>query len=361
MKTCNSVILAFCAAAFAVALAPAQVVVRGTASSDDSTAHSEVTVNTPDRTVVPLVVDVQRSKPDANTERTDAVTRARLNDGTYYDWRRTSTVEKRSPDVKQISNEVIENDRQGGDRVIRTTTTTVAGSDQGEQSQAKVYTRNSSGQLVLDRIMDANIVSNGQGRANTVRTDGVADVNGNVVVQQQNDESSVEKSPNEKVTTAVTKSIDHLSGQVDVTGEATTTEHTENGVKQIDTVVRAPGRLGWEPTRETSTIEKTAPDGTRIRETVEKGRSLYSVQTGNQLLEPLEPQRKVIEREVRTANGEVAVEREVFHRNVNGDWQRESFSTDQPDTKIGEPTPKPAGNQTVAPPPEAAPPAGEVH
>ena len=337
---------------------PAQVVIRGTESSDNSVAHSAVNVKTMDRTVVPLLKDVRQTKPDANTEVINSVTRGRLNDGTYFDWRRASTIEKQiAPDETRISTVVTEKDRQGGDRTIRGTTETVNKTDRGENSEAKVYSRNSSGQLVLDQVVDVNTVSNANGRADTIRTEKVADVNGNIIVQQQNEETSAAKGPNQDVTTALTKSVDHLTGRIDVTGQASTTIRTEDGTKQIDTVVRAPGRMGWEVRQQTTTTEKTAPDGSRTRETIEHGRSLYAVHTGDQLMEPLVPQRKVVEQEVRNPDGTIAVQRDVFRRDVNGEWKHESFSTVQPDMGIGQRPPSvPTGNQPVAPPPEAAPP-----
>ena len=164
-------------------------------------------------------------------------------------------------------------------------------------SESKVYTRNSSGQLVLDRVVDANTVTNADGRANTVRVEKAADVSGNTVVDKQIEETTVEKGPKEKVTTALTRSVDHRTGRLDVTEEATTTVRTDGGVKEIDTVVRIPGRTGWEMSGRKTTTEKTAPDGSVTREIVEQGRSLYSVHTGDQLMEPLVPQRKIVEQE----------------------------------------------------------------
>jgi hypothetical protein len=103
-----------------------------------------------------------------------------------------------------------------------------------------------------------------------------------------------------------------------------------------------------------TTTEKTAPDGSVTREIVEQGRSLYAVHTGDQLMEPLVPQHKIVEQEARNPNGIVVVQRQVFRRDVNGEWKQESFSTDQPDARLGQ-RPIPADNQPVAPPPEAPP------
>ena len=81
----------------------------------------------------------------------------------------------------------------------------------------------------------------------------------------------------------------------------------------------------------TTTTETTAPDGSVTRETIEQGRSIYSEKTGDALQEPLVPQRKVVEHEVRQPDGTKVLQRDVFHRDVNGDWKPESFSTKEAD------------------------------
>jgi hypothetical protein len=359
MKPCTFVALAVgCTAVAIAATAPAQVVVRGTESSDNSATRSEVNIVTMDRSVVPLIKESQQTKIDENTERTETVTRDRRNDGSYFDSQRSTTLKKQiSPEVTEVSTAVVEKDRQGNDRTTGRTTQTVVKNDQGETSQVKTFTRNSSGQLMLDRVVDANTVTSADGRANTTRVEKVADVSGNIVVQKQIEETAVQKGPNEKVTTALTKSVDHRTGLLDVTGEATTTVRTENGTKQIDTVVRTPGRTGWQVSGRTTTTERTAPDGSVIRETVEQGRSLYSTRTGDQMMEPLVPQRKTVEQEARNADGTVIIERDVFRRDVNGEWKRESFSTEQPTAGVGQcPPPPPPVAEPVATPEPAPPP-----
>jgi hypothetical protein len=312
------------------AISSAQVVIRGTESPDNSAVHSEVAIQTMDRTVVPLVKDVQQIKSDG-TERTESVTKARLNDGTYFDWRRANTVKRQvAPDVTQVSTVVNEKDRQGGDRVIRDATETVVKTDQEERSEAKVYTRNSSGHLVLDRIIDASTFTNADGQVNTTRVEKVADVNGNTIVQQQTEETTDERSPNEKITTGLTRSVDHLTGRIGVTGETSTTVRSDGGIKQIDIEVRTPGRTRWEAAKKTSTTETTTPDGSVTRETIEQGRPLYAADTGDQMMEPLEPQGKIVEQQIRNPDGTFTVRREAFRRDVNGEWRRQSFSTDQP-------------------------------
>ncbi|HUJ11904.1 MAG TPA: hypothetical protein VL171_17985 [Verrucomicrobiae bacterium] len=354
MKARNFVVLAF--GAIGLLLAPrlsAQVVVRGTESSDNdnSSTRAEVKITTTDRSVVPLVKEREQTKIDDNTERTETVTRVRRNDGSYFDAQRSTTIKKQiSPDVTEISTAVVEKDRQGQDRTAERKVETVVKTDEGEKSQVDTYARNSSGRLVLARVVDANTVTNANGQTDTTVVEKAPDVSGNIVVQKQIDKTTVQKGSNEKVTTAETRSVDHLTGRMAVTEETTTTVRSEGDTKQINTVVRTPGRLGWEVTGRTTTSETTAPDGSVTREIIEEGRSLYSTYSGNQMMEPLVPQRKLVENETRSPDGTVVVQQDVFRRDVNGDWVPQSFSTVQPTAGFGQ-------NHPAPPPPVAQQPA----
>ena len=331
--TTRALVSTLVAATFTVAVTTsAQVTIRGTESTDSSTTHSEVNITTSDRTVVPLIKESKETKVDAATQRTESVTKARLNDGSYFEWQRsTATKKELSPDKTTGSTDVVEQDRQGQSRVSRHTDETVSKSATGEIAETKMYTRNNSGQLVLDRIVDANTIKGANGRANTTRLEKVPDVNGNLVVKTQWEEVAVDRGPNERVVTSKTMEPDHLTGKLAVTAEETTSITTQGGTKQTESEVRIPGRTGWELSGRTTTTETTTPDGSVSRETIEQGRSIYSTKTGNELQEPLVPQRKIVEHEVRNPDGTTIMQRDVFHRDVNGDWKPESFSTKQPD------------------------------
>jgi len=323
-------------AALATAIsAAAQVVVRGTESSDKTAARSEVTINTGDRDVVPLIKESKETKVDATTTRTEAVTRARLNDGSYFDWERSTTVTKQlSPNSTVSSTDVVAKDRQGQDRVSSRIDETVNKSSSGEMDQTKMYTRNSSGQLVLDRVVDATTVNGSGGAATTVRVEKTPDVNGNLALQKQVDEVTVDHGAGGKVTTSTTRTANHLNGQLAVTAEETTSITTQGGTKQIDSVEKTPGATGWEVSARSTTTETTAPDGSVNRETIEQGRASYSPKTDGATTAPIVPQRKVVEHEVRKPDGTMVLQRDVFHRDVNGDWQPESFSTKEADKAL---------------------------
>ena len=329
----RALVFALGSAAFTVAATTfAQVIIRGTESADSSTTHSEVNITTSDRNLVPLIKESKETKVDSTTQRTESVTKARLNDGSYFEWQRsTATRKELSPDKSVSSTDVVEKDRQGQDHMSRHTDETVSKSASGETAETKVYTRSNNGQLVLDRVVDANSVKGADGTANTTRLEKVPDVNGNLVVKTQREEVAVERGPNEKVVTSKTMAADHLTGKLAVTAEETTSITTQGGTKQIESTVRTPGRTGWELSGRTTTTETTAPDGSVSRETIENGRSIFSTKTGNELLEPLVPQRKIVEQETHRPDGTTIMQRDVFHRDVNGDWKPESFSTKQAD------------------------------
>jgi hypothetical protein len=313
-----------------------QVIIRGTETSDQSAGNSAsssaVTINTGDRDIVPLIKESKDTKVDANTQRTESVTRARLNDGSYFEWQRSTTVKKdTSPTQSVSSTDVVEKDRQGQTRVSQHTDVSVSKSSSGETDQTKVYKRDSSGQLVLDHVVDATVVKGSGGAANTTSIEKTADVNGNLTLLKQVDQVAVNHGPNEQVITAETKTVDHLNGTLAVTARETTSITTQGGVKRTDSVVREPGRFGWEETSRTTATETKGADGSVSRETIVNGRSIFSTKTGNEMLEPLVPQTKIVEHEVHNPDGTTVLQRDVFHRDVNGGWTPESFSTKQAD------------------------------
>ena len=326
-------VFAIGSAAFTVAATTfAQVIIRGTESADNSTTHSEVNITTSDRNLVPLIKESKDTKVDSTTQRTEAVTKARLNDGSYFEWQRsTATRKELSPDQSVSSTDVVEKDRQGQDHASRHTDETVSKSASGEIAETKMYTRNASGQLVLDRVLDANTVKGADGTANTTRLEKVPDVNGNLVVKTQREEVAVPHGPNENVVMSKTMAADHLTGKLAVTAQETTSITTDGGTKRTDSTILTPGRTGWELSGRTTTTETTGANGSVTRETIEQGRSLFSEKTGDAMQEALVPQRKIVEQEVRQPNGTTVLQRDVFHRDVNGDWKTESFSTKEAD------------------------------
>ncbi|HVM62984.1 MAG TPA: hypothetical protein VMV72_19145 [Verrucomicrobiae bacterium] len=332
----RSITLIFGITAVASAASFGQVIIRGTEVSDpsagNSSSSSAVTINTGDRNIVPLIKEDKTTKLNATTEESQSVTKAPGANGGYYDWRTSTTVTKEvAPGQSDSSSTVVEKDRQGQSRVIQQTDTTVIKSAAGEAEQAKVYRRNSSGELVLDHVADVDTVKRGAGVAETTSAQQTVDVNGNLIAVQQVDSTTVSHGPNEQVTTADTRSVNHMNGQTAVTAQETTSVATQGNTKQSDSVVSTPGQFGWAATSRTTTTETKAPDGSVVRETTVSSLPAYSTKTGNESTAPLTPQTKIVEHEVRKPDGTVVQQRDVFHRDVNGEWVPETFSTKQAD------------------------------
>ena len=313
-----------------------QVIIRGTEVSQpatgNSTSASAVNINTGDRDIVPLIKDVQNTKINATTEESDSVTKARLGDGSYYDWRTRTTVTKEvAPGQSVSSSTLVETDREGQSHVTQRTDTSVSKSVLGESEQARVYKRDSSGNLVLDHVASVDSVKKSGSVTDTTSDDRVLDVNGNLIQVQQVDSTSVSHGPNEQVTTADTRSVDHMNGQPAITVQETTSTATQGNTKQSDSVVSTHGQFGWEATSRTTTTETKAPDGTVVRETTVSSLPAYSTKTGNESLAPLTPQTKIVEHDVHNPDGTIVQQRDVYHRDVNGEWVRETFSTKEAD------------------------------
>jgi hypothetical protein len=317
--------------ALLVLVSPAfsQVIIRGTEVSNPTTGNSASTtavgVDTGDRTVVPLLKESSQTKVDANTQRNESVTQERLNDGTYFDWKRSVTVDKTiSPGQSVSTTDVVEKDRQGDSHVNQHTDTSVTKTASGETDQTAVYKRDSSGNLVLDHVSASTAVKDKNGTTDTKSMEQTADVNGNLTTLRQDNQVTVSHGPNQQVSTDDSRTVDHLDGQMATTSQQTTTTATQGDLKQTDSVVRAPGDAGWQDTSRTITTETKNPDGSLNRETVVDTRPAYA---GSGSSEGLSPQTKVVEHEVHNSDGTTAVQHDVYHRDVNGDWVPETFST----------------------------------
>ncbi len=313
-----------------------QVIVRGTEISGQSPGNSAsisaVHIDTLDRDIVPLIKEDKDTKVNANTQESQSITKARLNDGSYFNWHNHTTVTKEVAPGNTVSSSVlVETDREGQSHVTQRTDTTIRRSALDEQKQARVYRRNSSGELVLDHVADANTVNKGGGMADTTSDQRIMDVNGNLIQVQQINSTTVHSEAKGQVTSSDTKTVDHLTGQPAITVQETTSVVMHGNTRQSDSVVRKPGQFGWEATSRTATTETKAPDGSLVRETTVSGLPTYSTKTSNESLVPMTPQTKIVEREVHQPDGTIVQQRDVYHRDVNGEWVPETFSTKQAD------------------------------
>jgi hypothetical protein len=340
-----------CTISFAVGLATlaaaasglGQVTLRGTETSDQSAGNSAsssaVTIYTGDRDVVPLIKQTKETKVDANTQRIESVTRARANDGTYFDWQRSTTTTKEvSPGQSVSSTDAVERDHQGQIHASEHVDVTVNKTASGEADHTAVYMRNSSGHLELDHVVDATAVKGSDGATDTTTIEKTADVSGNLSLLKQVDSVTVNHGPNEQVVTSETKTVNHMNGQLAATAQETTSITTQGNSRQTESVVRSPGSSGWEVTSRSTTTETKAPDGSVNRVTIVDGLPPYSTKTGNEVVQSLVPQTRIVDHEVHNADGTTVLQRDVFHRDVNGSWVQQSFSTKEGDNALSQPS-----------------------
>jgi hypothetical protein len=333
-KRAVTLVVGFVTMASAVGLG--QMIIRGTEISGqapgNSASISAVHIDTLDRDIVPLIREDKNTKVDANTQESQSITKARLNDGSYFNWRdRTTVTREVAPGQTVSSSALVETDREGQSHVTQRTDTTISRSTLDEQEQARVYRRNSSGELVLDHVADANTVNKGRGMADTTSDQRIMDVNGNLIQVQQINSTTVNSEAKGRVTSSDSKTVDHLTGQPAITVQQTTSVVMHGNTKQSESVVRQPGQFGWEATSRTATTETKASDGSLVRETTVSGLPTYSTKTGNESFEPMTSQTKIVEREVHQPDGTIVQQRDVFHRDVNGEWVPETFSTKEAD------------------------------
>lgn len=275
----------------------------------------------------PVVSDPTPVAPKVAIPDTDHVVRTRLADGSYFESQRCSSRTRQPSDNVTVTTiEIVEKDRQGRDRASRQQVETVTKTADGEQRQSVFYRRTGDGKLTIEREVTGVATKNPDGTVTIARIEKRVDANGRLVTTQERNETVTQVGPTEKQITAKIMGRDHLEGKFGVLAEENTTVRTTGENTTTDRAVRSRTSTGWTVTERTSITETKAADGSVQRETVEQGRSLYSKSTGDDMGEPLLPKRKIVEREVPQADGTIAVQRDEFRRDVNGDWKPVSFS-----------------------------------
>lgn len=314
-----------------VAVATAQVSISGQASKDESASAEQITISTMDRSFVPLVIENKLTKVDENTTRSESAARARLNDGSYFDWRTVVAVERQiDSNHTEVFQNLVEKDRQGNTRTTLQINLEVVKTPDGEESKASQYRRDSSGAMALDRVTSATTTKNPDGTSTTTSIEDVRDVNGSLQPVQKTLETVVASSPTEKQITTQIQRFDHADGQFAVVArERATVDTTGSNTTRTERIIQQPDGAGWKDTGKVITTETRQPDGTLQRETIEQGQTLYSKLAAPPMnVEPLVAQRKIVEREAHNPDGTVVIQRDVFVRDVNGDWKPQSFSTE---------------------------------
>jgi hypothetical protein len=320
-------VFAFVASA---AIVTAQVSVTGQESKDKSASSQQITVSTSDRSVVPLMIESKQTQVDPNTTRTESTTRARLGDGSYFDWRSSVSTQKQiDPNHTETVQDVVEKDRQGGTRTVLSIKQETASTPTGEQTKSLQYRRDSSGGMILDRVGSTTTTKNSDGTSSTTSTEQVRDVNGNLHPVEQTQATTVLISPTKTQITTQIGEPDHIQGGFSVVARETATVNKTGNTTQTDRTIQRQNGNVWQEVGKSVTTETRQADGSIRRETVEEGQPLYARSTTPPIdVQPLVAQRKIVESEVRKPDGTVVMQRDVFRRNVNGDWQPVTFSTE---------------------------------
>jgi hypothetical protein len=325
----KSLLVAIAVALGAVA-GRAQVSVTTEQSPDKSQSSSQVAVSAGDHTFVPLTVETKKTTDDANTSHTDSTTKALLGDGSYFDWRKSSSETKKLSDsVTEKSNEVVEQDRQGVARVTKSTTERITKDADGTvHDSTSHYRRNSSGALVIESETAAVSKTNPDGSVSTVETETRTDLNGGLKPVQRSEGTTTKVSGTETQTSKIIQTFNHIDGGFTDSAREMTTERKDGNTTTTETVVQkpAPGG-GWQNQTRTTTTEVKASDGTTQRETVVQVRPAYAPSDSGASNASLVPREKTVEHEVRQPDGTTVIEQQVLHRDINGDWKPDTFST----------------------------------
>lgn len=323
----RSLLIAVFALATRFSFAEVQVI-KGGESDQPAGERSATILHTRDRDIVPAVVTTKETKTGPNTGRTDTITRLRDNQGSYFEWQRSSAVSKETaPGTIERTTEVIELDRQGGERERKLIKQTTQQTASGVRSTTAEYRPNSSGESTLMREVSSASTKDSGGAVTEARTISEYDVNGRAVVTRQLESVAITEG-NQTTTTTTDKSVNHLHGGITPISREIATSRKDSNQTTTETLRQKPSGATWENDGRTTVIQTQSPDGSIQRETIVEGRSLYARQGGRADSGDLVPQTKTVDREVRQPDGTVVILRDMYRRDVNGDWKPTTFSTE---------------------------------
>lgn len=288
-------------------------------------AALELRAQTAVPTGIPFVRETTESKVDDATTRSTTVTRAHAPDGTTLDLQTaTTTTHRTDAGVIEKTTDITARGIGGGVTDSQRITQTITPTATGTQLKSDTFRRQPDGSLVLQRAVTATTTTNATGAIVVASTIQDANLQGTLVSSKQIDETTVTRSDTEKEITRQIRTVDHLNGEFQVTGK----ERTLVNGPRSETTRQFYDGTGWRPVGRTVTTTTTAPDGSTQRETIDEAEAVTE-QYSAAPTESLVPKRKIVDHETRTAAGAVVTQREVFRRNVNGDWQAETFIPDR--------------------------------
>jgi hypothetical protein len=305
----------------------AQLNVSEQRAPDSASRRAAIKIETMDRTILPLVQETREMKVDETTTRTESVIRARLNDGSLFDWLRTTSVTRQvGTEATETVTEVVETDRQGRARLQRKLEQTVTRTAEGEKSEEVEYRRDSSGNLVVRGASVALTTKNPDGTLSVRQTQKEADINGRLVPRREVEQTISATGDTEQVIGSEIRSFSHVEGRFAVAARETTVVRVVGETTTTETEIQERVGTGFRPVGRVVTTEVRAADGTLRRETIEHGRAQFARSARATSSEPVVPRRRIVEREVKQPDGSIRLERDVWRMDVNGRWVAESHS-----------------------------------
>jgi hypothetical protein len=181
--------------------------------------------------------------------------------------------------------------------------------------------------MALDQVTSSTTSDGGNDATLTSTTKQAADVNGNLHAVEQVRETTVQLSPTESRTTSQVSKPDHLDGQLKVAEQDVTTVRKSGDTTTTEETIQSRTAEGWKDAGKVVTTETRAPDGSVTRETVQEGIGLYADKSTSAINDTPQTARKIVEHEVQQPDGTLVQRRDVFTRDVNGDWKPQTFST----------------------------------
>lgn len=281
-----------------------------------------------ERPLVPMKSETREEKVDDQTTRREEIIQTRQTNGAYATSERMESVIRQvSPTETRTVSEVYRIDHQGHAQPTLQITTTVTETDRGQRRVTEESRHTRGGQLVPGR-QTVEVVQQTDPRT-TQRSREVRepDVNQRWVLTREVAETTVQRGDGSTVTTTSVRGTDRMTGRFGETARETTTVRTQGGVTSTERVTTAPRGSRWEVQGRVITRETASTTGLVQRETIHYQKPQFAAFTRSGS-EALQPEMKIVEKQVPQAGGGMKREREVYYRDVNGRWKPPTFSSD---------------------------------
>jgi len=249
------------------------------------------------------------------------VERIQLHDGQTTDWRNiTSVTRPTKTGGSETTETIVEHAArpQLSQTIQRTTHREKTGA--GETVRINEITRNAFGKETSQRVVEETATRESDGATSVRIVEQATNPRGQLAVEREEQRHIRELSPSRNVIESQIRTYDHLRGRFDVTAVQNTEVRKQGDTTHAESVIRRTTGGQDRIVGRVLTTETKTDDGAAQREIVEYGQGLHDKFSYRPTGE-LKPQRKIVERTVQKPDGTVALKREVFRYDVNGDWK----------------------------------------